>query len=108
MRYTPGGKAVTTLNVASNPRKDTKLWIRVTCWEKLAESCNQYLAKSRNVIVEGILNSDEGGNPRIWEANDGTSRASFEVTASNVTFLGKSEGTQRTTADAKPAADIPW
>ena len=96
MRYTPGGQAVTTLSVASNRTytdssgnqvKQT-IWFRVSVWGKQAESCHQYLRKGRPVLVEGRLNPDDTGNPRIWNAQDGTPRASFEVTAETVRFLG--------------------
>jgi single-strand DNA-binding protein len=96
MRYTPGGQAVTTLSVASNRTytdssgnqvKQT-IWFRVSVWGKQAESCHQYLRKGRQVLVEGRLNPDDNGNPRIWNAQDGTPRASFEVTAETVRFLG--------------------
>jgi len=96
MRYTPGGQAVTTLSVASNRTytdssgnqvKQT-IWFRVSVWGKQAESCHQYLRKGRPVLVEGRLNPDDNGNPRIWNAQDGTPRASFEVTAETVRFLG--------------------
>jgi single-strand DNA-binding protein len=96
MRYTPGGQAVTTLSVASNRSytdssgnqvKQT-IWFRISVWGKQAESCHQYLRKGRQVLVEGRLNPDDNGNPRIWNAQDGTPRASFEVTAETVRFLG--------------------
>lgn len=96
MRYTPGGQAVTNLSVATNRTytdnsgnqvKQT-VWFRVSVWGKQAESCNQYLRKGRQVLVEGRLNGDDNGNPRIWNAQDGTPRASFEVTAETVRFLG--------------------
>jgi single-strand DNA-binding protein len=96
MRYTPGGQAVTTLSVASNRTytdssgnqvKQT-IWFRISVWGKQAESCHQYLRKGRQVLVEGRLNPDENGNPRIWTAQDGTPRASFEVTAETVRFIG--------------------
>jgi single-strand DNA-binding protein len=96
MRYTPGGQAVTNLSVATNRNytdgsgnqvKQT-VWFRVSVWGKQAESCHQYLRKGRPVLVEGRLNPDENGNPRIWNAPDGGARASFEVTAETVRFLG--------------------
>ncbi len=96
MRYTPGGQAVTNLSVASSRRftdssgemRDETVWFRVSVWGRQAESCNQYLRKGRQVLVEGRLNPDDNGNPRIWNAQDGTPRASFEVTAQTVRFLG--------------------
>jgi len=99
MRYTPGGQAVTNLSVATNrtytdssgnPVKQT-VWFRVSVWGKQAESCHQYLRKGRPVLVEGRLNPDDNGNPRIWNAQDGAPRASYEVTAETVRFLGGRE-----------------
>ena len=96
MRYTPSGQAVTNLSVATNRTytdnagnqvKQT-IWFRVSVWGKQAESAHQYLRKGRQVLVEGRLNADDNGNPRIWNAQDGTPRASFEVTAQTVRFLG--------------------
>jgi single-stranded DNA-binding protein len=43
------------------------------------------------VLVEGRLNADENGNPRMWTGQDGTPRASYEVTAETVRFLGGRE-----------------
>ena len=43
-------------------------------------------------FVEGELKGDavEGAqNPRIWQGNDGEHRASFEITARTVKFLGR-------------------
>jgi single-strand DNA-binding protein len=99
MRYTPSGQAVTNLSVASNRTytdgagnqiKET-IWFRVSVWGKQAESCQQYLKKGRQVLVEGRLVPDENGNPRIWNRQDGTPAASFEVTAQTVRFLGGRE-----------------
>jgi single-strand DNA-binding protein len=96
MRYTPSGQAVTNLSVATNRTytdnsgnqvKQT-VWFRISVWGKQAEATHQYLRKGRQVLVEGRLNPDDNGNPRIWNAQDGTPRASFEVTAETVRFLG--------------------
>ncbi|HQJ50176.1 MAG TPA: single-stranded DNA-binding protein [Anaerolineae bacterium] len=61
MRYTPDGTPVTTFNIATsrkwtNPEgqpQEKTTWFRVTAWRKLAENCNQFLAKGRLVLVEG-------------------------------------------------------
>jgi single-strand DNA-binding protein len=96
MRYTPSGQAVTNFNVATNRQytnsdgekvKETT-WFRVSTWGKTAEITNQYLRKGSRVLVEGRLNPDlETGGPRIWTRQDGTSAASYEVTANTVRFL---------------------
>ena len=70
-------------------------WFRVTCWRKLAEATNQFVERGWQVFVEGELRGDASGgsqNPRIWQGNDGEHRASYEVTARTVKFLGKREG----------------
>jgi len=96
MRYTPGGSAVTNFNLASNrqytasdgtPVKET-IWFRISVWGKAAEVCNQYLRKGSKVLVEGRLVPDQAtGGPRVWTRQDGTSGASFEISANTVRFL---------------------
>lgn len=94
MRYTPSGVAVTNFSVATT-RKWTNqdgtagektTWFRVTAWRQLAELCNQYLTKGRLVLVEG----DVGAS--AWMPQDGGEpRATLELTARNVKFLGRRE-----------------
>lgn len=102
MRFTPSGQAVTSFSVATDnvhndangaTVKDT-VWFRISAWGKLAETCNNYLQKGKMVLVEGRLTADaKTGGPRVWTAQDGTTRASFEVSAQTVKFLsGKAEG----------------
>jgi len=96
MRYTPGGQAVTNLSVASNRKytdssgeqREETIWFRVSVWGRQAETVNQYLRKGRQVLIEGRLVPDENGNPRIWNRQDGTPAASFEINAQTIRFLG--------------------
>ncbi len=96
MRYTPDGTPVTSFSVATDRRwtdasgqqQERTVWFRVTAWRRLAETCNQYLAKGRMVFVEGTL-----VEPKPYQARDGEWRASLEVTADTVRFLTpRSEG----------------
>jgi len=98
MRYTPDGTPVTNFSVATNRRwtnpdgsqGEETVWFRVTAWRRLAETCNQYLQKGRQVLVEGRLRPDPAtGGPRIFTRSDGTVGAAYEVTAINVRFLGR-------------------
>lgn len=98
MRYTPNGQAVTSFSVAvsENYTKDgekvkSTVWIRVTAWGKLAEVCNQYIKKGKLVQCIGKLKGDTAGNPRIFNKQDGTPSASFEMTANSVLFLSKDD-----------------
>ena len=127
MRYTPSGQPVTSFSVATNRQytansgetvKET-IWFRVTTWGKQAETCNQYVKKGSKVLVEGRLTADNAtGGPRIWTAQDGTPRASFEVTATTVQFLssrGEGDGGGSSGGDfgggsfvGAPEEDIPF
>lgn len=97
MRYTTRGHAVTSFPVATNRRwtnddgtpANEVTWFQVSAWGKLGEICNQYLTKGRQVFIDGRLRSDtETGAPRIWAGKDGQARASFEIVANSVKFLG--------------------
>jgi single-strand DNA-binding protein len=100
MRYTPSGQAVTTFNVATNRSytdangqqvKETT-WFKVSVWGKSAEACKNNLAKGSKVIVEGRLVADPTtGGPHIYKKADGSSGASYEISASNVRFLSSKE-----------------
>ena len=89
MRYLPSGQAVTTFSIAVNrsyvaqtgEKKEDVSYVRIVTWTKLAEICNEYLKKGRQVFVEGRLQS------RSWEAQDGSKRSTMEVVAQNVQFL---------------------
>ena len=118
MRYTPSGQAVTSFPVATNRvytgsdgnRVKETTWFRVSAWGKQAENCNNYLHKGSKVLIEGRLTPDpQTGGPRIFQRNDGSSGASFELTASTVQFLDsrqESESMQGGGNDASmPEAD---
>jgi single stranded DNA-binding protein (ssb) len=124
MRFTPTGQAVTSFSVATDrqyndqagkPVKET-VWFRVTAWGKLAETCNNFLQKGKLVLVEGRLSVDaKTGGPRIWTAQDGTPRASYEIVAATVKFLsarnegsGGEAGPINEDMDTAPSEDIPF
>jgi single-strand DNA-binding protein len=92
LRYTPTGSPVCNFNVAANRKRkdgeDVVTWFRVTTWGNLAENCNEYLAKGRQVLVEGQLQPDTDGHPKTFTRSDGTCGASYELTAHAVQFLG--------------------
>lgn len=98
MRYMPDGSAVTSFSVATNRRwtdkgtgqpVDETTWFRVSVWGRQAETTNQYLARGRRVLVEGVLVPDKTtGGPRLFTRQDGTVGTSFEIRADAVRFLG--------------------
>ncbi len=92
MRYTPSGVPVASFSLAVNKswvgqdgqRQDKTVWFRVTAWRKLAETVSQYLTKGRQVMVVGEIEEARGYLDR-----EGNARASLEVTAQTVRFLGQ-------------------
>ena len=104
LRYTDSGKAVTNISVATNQTYHNSsgekvvetTWFKVAVWGKQAEAVCKYLGKGRQVFIEGRLTADENGNPRIFNKRDGTSGASFDVSASTVQFLGGRDDAQKT------------
>jgi single-strand DNA-binding protein len=94
MRYTASGQSVTSFSVASSRRYTTSAgeqreeteWFTVNAWGRLAELCNQYLTKGRQVYVEGRLRS------RSYEGRDGQTRFVNEINLTDVQFLGSGSG----------------
>ncbi|MBI3953564.1 MAG: single-stranded DNA-binding protein [Chloroflexi bacterium] len=91
MRYTPAGNPVTNFSIATNrnyttsqgERREETEWFRVVTWNKLAETCNQFLAKGQRAYVEGRLRSS------VWEGQDGQKRFRNEIVANTVIFLDR-------------------
>lgn len=93
MKTLAQGSVVTRLNVATSEtwmdkngqKQERTEWHRISVWGKLAELCGKYLAKGRQVYVEGKLQT------RSWEEN-GNKRYATEITAQTVQFLGGQAG----------------
>ena len=86
-RSTPNGVTVCTFTIAVNRRfasqggeRQTDFF-RINAWRQLGETCSRYLSKGRKVAVIGELQA------RTYEANDGTTRMSLDVSADEVEFL---------------------
>ena len=92
VRYTSGGQAVANLRIAtsrswtdkaSGQRKEETEWHDVEVWGKQAEQCGEYLAKGRQVYVEGRLKTDK------WQDKQtNQERSKVKVVAEAVRFLG--------------------
>ncbi len=113
LKYTPGGSPVCNFSVATTEswtdkagqKQEKTEWHRVVVWGKLAELCNQYLAKGRQCFLEGRLQT------RSWDDKEGNKRYTTEIMANTVQFIGgPSANNERTTGNsvdtsfAQPAA----
>jgi single-strand DNA-binding protein len=88
MRYTAGGTAVCKFSLATSRRftgkdgqkQEKTEWHRIVAWTKLAEICGQYLAKGKQVYIEGRI---EYGS---YE-KDGVKHYTTDIIAENMQML---------------------
>jgi single-strand DNA-binding protein len=111
VRYTSGGQAVANLRIAtsrswtdkqSGQRKEETEWHDVEVWGKQAEQCGEYLAKGRQVYVEGRLKTDK------WQdKQSGQERSKVKVVADTVRFLGGRGGGAAAGGGRPPSSEEP-
>ena len=104
-RFTPSGVQVCNFNIASNRQyknaagetiKQTT-WFRISTWNKLAEICSKYLAKGKQVYIEGRIN-----DPKPYVNAAGETACNLEVTADVVHFLSPASNGTDTEVSAGP------
>lgn len=89
MRYTTNGTPVVTFGMATNKSwkdqegnvKETAEFHNIVAWNKIAEICQQLLAKGMKVYIEGSLTT------RSWESDDGSTRYKTEVRVDDMILL---------------------
>ena len=94
LRYTTGGAAVATFNLAttevwndkSGQKQEKTEWHRIVLWGKQAESLQEYLTKGKQIYVEGRLQT------RQWDDKDGNKKYTTEIKADRITLLGGGGG----------------
>ena len=94
VRFTPSGRAVAKFSIATTEswmdqesgRQERTEWHNIVVWGKQAESCGQYLAKGRQVFIEGAIRS------RSYDDKEGNKRYITEIIAQRVQFLGSGGG----------------
>lgn len=94
LRYTPGGAAVATLNLATTEvykdregqKKEDTQWHRVILWGKTAETLQDYLTKGKQIYVEGKLQT------RKWKDKDGNDKYTTEIRGDRVVLLSSGGG----------------
>ncbi|MDB9742082.1 single-stranded DNA-binding protein [Akkermansiaceae bacterium] len=107
LRYTPKGTAVSELSMAVNrfrsddsgQRIEETTFVEVTLWGKQAELGHQYLAKGKEVYIEGRLQLD------TWQDKQtGANRSKLRVIGETMQFLGSnnSSGGTSYTKQATP------
>lgn len=87
LKYTPSGSAVARFCLAVGGRQksdgsDSVSFFNIVVWGKAAETCSNYLAKGKQIALDGRLEQ------RSWTAQDGAKKSVVEVIAERVEFLG--------------------
>ncbi len=110
MRFTPNGNPVTSFRLATGrsytasdgERKQETEWFDVSAWNRLAETCNQFLTKGQRVYVEGRLRT------RSWDGQDGQKHFRVEIVANSVLFLDKrpAGALPEASGEAPPEEDV--
>lgn len=95
LKYMPSGDAVCKFTVAvsekwtskgSGEKQEKTTWFSVSVWGNQAETCAQYLAKGRQVMVIGTVEA------RAYQNNAGEAAASLDMRARDVRFIGSRDG----------------
>ena len=110
VRFTANGKAVARFSIATSEvwndaegnRQERTEWHNIIVWGKQGESCGQYLAKGRQVYIEGSIRN------RSYDDKSGNKRYITEIVAQRVRFLGGGGGTRvAQETEPEPAAETP-
>ena len=91
IRSTPNGTSVAKFTVATDEKftdragekQERTEWHNIVAWGKLADICERYLTKGKQVYIEGRLQT------RQWEDQQGQKRQTTEIVAQNMQMLGR-------------------
>ncbi len=108
-RTTTSGTTVVNLRLAtSGSRKDADgNWVDVTEWHrvvafgKLAEICDSYLKKGRQIYIEGTIRTNK------WTDKDGNDKYTTEIIANEMQMLGSKDGDAKAAKPKQEAAPKP-
>ncbi|MCH9811896.1 single-stranded DNA-binding protein [bacterium] len=99
-RFTPSGRKVTSLRVATKSRKggnDETIWMKVTIWGETFDKILPYFKKGSPIVVCGELMP-----PEVYQNREGNTQVSLNITANHIAFSPfgkpKSEGSPQASA----------
>lgn len=118
LRHTQSGKAVISFSLATNEswkdakgeKKETVEWHNVTAWDKLAEVCDKFLTKGKQVYIEGKIKTEK------FTDKNGVEKYSTKIIADTVKFLGdlkdhasqQANGSPQTSSQEASDDDLPF
>lgn len=111
IKYTPSGTAIANFTMATSEnykdkdgqKQERTEWHRIVAFGKLAEICGEYLAKGKQVYIEGRIQT------RSWDDKDGNKKYMTEIVANTMQMLGKADeaakGSTELPSDAGSASE---
>jgi len=97
--YSSEGTAIASFNIAFKCSKKKTAWIKVTCFNKLADLVQTYLHKGAKVAVIGSLDQEK------WESKSGETKTAFKILANSIEFI-KTDG--RGFENGQSTDDVPF
>jgi len=83
--WTPEGTHIVSFQLAFRSMKDKTNWIKITCFNKIAELASKHLHKGAKIGVVGTLDQDK------WTSENGQNRSAFKLIANTLDFI-KTDG----------------
>ena len=83
--YSSEGNPVASFSLAFHSSKKKTGWIKVVCFQKLAEVSAKYLHKGARIAVIGTLDHHK------WGTDEGIQKSSFQLIANSLEFI-KTDG----------------
>ena len=107
VRYTSSGTAITNFRMATSTnftnkegQKEEKTeWHKIVAFGRLGEICGEYLAKGKQVYIEGRIQT------RDWEDKEGNKRWTTEIIVQNMQLLGAPGADKDRSSSEPPPVD---
>lgn len=108
VRHLSSGSVVANFNIATsesytnrNGERVTQTeWHRIELWDGLAKVAEQYLKKGNTVYIEGKIKTE------TWQDNDGNTRTTTRIRATNMTMLGGKSTSDQPTDKYSPPSGV--
>jgi single-strand DNA-binding protein len=84
-KYSQEGMHIVTFPMAFSAGKKKTGWIRVTCFETVADIAVKYLHKGARVAVTGVIDQDK------WVTDSNETRTAIKIIAKGIDFI-KTDG----------------
>lgn len=107
VRTLDNGAKVATFSIATSEnfkdkngeRQERTEWHNIVLWRALADLAESYLAKGREVYIEGKLQT------RSWDDKDGNKRYTTEIVGTNLNFVGSRADSQSVSQAPPPTSE---